>query len=69
MAKDIVAVIRRFGAGYTHFNEFNDLAKKAAAYLADGNVVGWFQVRMEFGPRSLGARSIMEDARDPEMQK
>lgn len=37
--------------------------------LADGNVIGWFQGRMEFGPRALGNRSIIGDARSPEMQK
>ncbi|MBN1517137.1 carbamoyltransferase [Candidatus Sumerlaeota bacterium] len=40
------------------------------AQLIDGrNVIGWFQGRMEFGPRALGNRSILGDARDPEMQK
>jgi len=39
-----------------------------AAALADGKIVGWFQDRMEFGPRALGARSILGDARDPVMQ-
>ena len=37
--------------------------------LADGKAVGWFQGRMEFGPRALGARSILGDARSPTMQK
>ncbi len=40
----------------------------AAAELAAGKVVGWFQGRMEFGPRALGARSILGDARNPKMQ-
>lgn len=39
-----------------------------ADYLADGNVVGWFQGRMEFGPRALGSRSILGDPRSREMQ-
>jgi carbamoyltransferase len=39
-----------------------------AEQLADGKVVGWFQGRMEFGPRALGARSILGDARNPKMQ-
>jgi carbamoyltransferase len=39
-----------------------------AAALADGKIVGWFQDRMEFGPRALGARSILGDPRDPTMQ-
>jgi carbamoyltransferase len=41
----------------------------AAGLLADENVIGWFQGRMEFGPRALGNRSIIGDARSPEMQK
>jgi len=40
----------------------------AARYIDEGKVVGWFSGRMEFGPRALGARSILGDARDPEMQ-
>ena len=45
------------------------LAAKVASLLADGMVVGWFQGRMEFGPRALGGRSILGDPRSPEMQK
>ncbi|MFE4059192.1 carbamoyltransferase [Streptomyces sp. NPDC059096] len=44
------------------------LVKEVAAALADGKVVGWFQGRMEFGPRALGSRSILGDPRDPDMQ-
>ena len=43
-------------------------ADAAADLIADGMVVGWFQGRMEFGPRALGARSILADPRDPDMQ-
>jgi carbamoyltransferase len=42
------------------------LLQKTAQFIADQQVVGWFQGRMEFGPRSLGARSILADARNPE---
>jgi len=48
---------------------FDVLATKVAALIAEGNVVGWFQGRMEFGPRALGNRSILGDARNEEMQK
>lgn len=48
---------------------FAELAEKTAGLLAEGNVVGWFQGRMEFGPRALGNRSILGDARNAEMQK
>ncbi|GIG88049.1 carbamoyltransferase family protein [Plantactinospora endophytica] len=44
------------------------LVDDVAAALADGKIVGWFQDRMEFGPRALGARSILGDPRDPAMQ-
>lgn len=44
------------------------LARKVADLLAEGKVVGWFRGRMEFGPRALGARSIIGDARNPAMQ-
>ena len=42
---------------------------ETAKALAEGKAIGWFQGRMEFGPRALGARSIIADARSPEMQK
>jgi carbamoyltransferase len=45
----------------------DDPAVAAAAMLAEGKILGWFQGRMEFGPRALGARSILADPRDPEM--
>jgi carbamoyltransferase len=44
-----------------------DPAAAAAQMLASGKILGWFQGRMEFGPRALGARSILADPRDPEM--
>ncbi len=47
----------------------DELCKKTAQLIVDGNVIGWFQDRMEFGPRALGNRSIIADARNPEMQK
>ena len=45
-----------------------ELLDTVAGLMASGNVIGWFQGRMEFGPRALGARSIIADARNPEMQ-
>lgn len=49
--------------------EDDELYKMVAKLLAEENVVGWFQGRMEFGPRALGARSIIGDARSPKMQE
>ncbi|WP_316897493.1 carbamoyltransferase [Pseudodesulfovibrio indicus] len=60
---------RRHKAPYTEFADFGDLASTVADLLADGNAVGWFQGRMEYGPRALGNRSILGDPRHPEMQK
>jgi carbamoyltransferase len=48
--------------------ERHDLLSRVAALLNDGKVVGWFNGRMEFGPRALGARSILGDPRSPHMQ-
>jgi carbamoyltransferase len=50
------------------FREEADVADAAAGAVAQGRVVGWFQGRMEFGPRALGNRSILADARDPAMK-
>ena len=46
----------------------DDLARDTAALLADNQMIGWFQGRMEFGPRALGARSILASPIDPQMQ-
>src|SRR6266568_6243926 len=51
-----------------HHLDPGTLVDDVAAALADGKIVGWFQDRMEFGPRALGARSILGDPRDPAMQ-
>ncbi len=50
------------------FKPLNNPAETGAALIADEKVLGWFQGRMEFGPRALGNRSILGDARSPEMQ-
>ena len=50
-----------------HVTRVADPASAAAELLADGKILGWFQGRMEFGPRALGNRSILADPRDPEM--
>ncbi|PBC82105.1 carbamoyltransferase [Streptomyces sp. 2224.1] len=65
--EEIQAYLDGAGVPYTRF-QADALAARAAAELARGKVVGWFQDRMEFGPRALGARSILGDPRDTEMQ-
>ncbi|HYI93644.1 MAG TPA: carbamoyltransferase [Bryobacteraceae bacterium] len=67
--KQIQRSLQRYGARADFYPRFEDLATHVASKLAEGNVVGWFQGRMEFGPRALGNRSILGDARNPEMQK
>jgi len=66
---DIKRVAARHHAPFKHFEEFGDLSKTVCDLLAQGNVVGWFQGRMEYGPRALGNRTILGDPRNPEMQK
>ena len=60
--------LKRLGAKYTKFSE-NDILKIAAEELSKEKTIGWFQGRMEFGPRALGARSIIADPRSNKMQK
>ena len=55
------------GAAFTTLTD-EELIEASAEALADGKALGWFQGRMEFGPRALGARSILGDARSPSMQ-
>ncbi len=66
---DIERVIRRYAAPFKVYDDFDDLCERIADALSDGKVVGWFQGRMEYGPRALGNRSIVGDPRHPEMQK
>jgi carbamoyltransferase len=56
------------GRSRRRFADESELVETVAALLAEGKVVGWFQGRMEFGPRALGARSILGDPRSPAMQ-
>ena len=69
-AYEQVDIERRLAAAGARFSVLDDttLISTAADALAAGNAVGWFQGRMEFGPRALGARSILGDARSPAMQ-
>ena len=67
--KDILVISKRYKASFKYINSFEDLSKNVANLIAEGNVIGWFQGRSEFGPRALGNRSILADPRNPEMQK
>jgi carbamoyltransferase len=64
---EVRAVLEAKGAVFEELPR-EELLRSTARAIADQEVVGWFQGRMEFGPRALGARSILADARNPENQ-
>ncbi|MFV1988396.1 MAG: carbamoyltransferase [Gemmatimonadota bacterium] len=66
--EQIRTTLDRLGATYRQLDR-DDLISEAAEILGSDRVLGWFNGRMEFGPRALGARSILGDARSPRMQK
>ena len=53
---------------YTYFKSDEELFKTASKHISEGKVIGWFQDKMEFGPRALGNRSILADPRNPNMK-
>ena len=65
---EIEQYLTSIGAAYTRYPSDDLLCDAVAELLAGQKVVGWFQGRMEFGPRALGARSILADARNAEMR-
>lgn len=67
--KEITLTLKRQKAIYTKYEDFNGLFKDVAELINKGNIVGWFQGRMEYGPRALGNRSILGDPRNKEMQR
>lgn len=66
---DVMKVVKKYGAAYKYFKDTKALSQEVAQRLSEGNVIGWMQGRMEFGPRALGGRSILGDPRNEEMQK
>jgi carbamoyltransferase len=60
--------LNRVQARYRRFPDDSSLCEEVSRLLSEDKVVGWVQGRMEFGPRALGARSILGDARSPRMQ-
>jgi carbamoyltransferase len=64
----IRSFLEQKGYPYTELNDV-EISENIADLIADEKVIGWFQGRMEFGPRALGSRTIIGDARSPEMQK
>ena len=66
--REIRALLDEVGASYEFVPDDDELCDRVADMLANGQVVGWFQGRLEFGPRALGSRSILADPRVPQMQ-
>ncbi len=66
---EIKQMARKYNAPVQSYKNADELYAKVAELLTKGSVIGWHQGRMEFGPRALGARSILADARSCEMQK
>jgi carbamoyltransferase len=65
---EIRDALRSHRLAYQYFDREEDLLGATARMVGEGKVVGWFQGRMEFGPRALGARSLIADARNPKMK-
>jgi carbamoyltransferase len=66
---EIGACLHAVGANFRRIADEGALLDQTVEYLDEGKVVGWFQGRMEYGPRALGARSILADPRHPQMQR
>ncbi len=66
--KEIEEELKYLGAHY-EILKYEDLIEKTAEFLSNEKAIGWFQGRMEFGPRALGGRSILGDPRSDKMQK
>lgn len=67
--EQIRVILEGTGARMHRCADSHDLAAKTAQHIADGKIVGWFQGRMEFGPRALGSRSILGDPHVADMQR
>ena len=67
--QEIRITARKYDALYRKFENSKELCRAVAEKLSEGNVIGWMQGRMEFGPRALGGRSILGDPRNEEMQR
>jgi carbamoyltransferase len=66
--EEIKAFLDKIGAKYHHFDDETELVDYVVDQMASEKVIGWLQGRMEFGPRALGGRSIIGDARSTKMQ-
>ena len=66
---EIKSYLNKVDAKYTEYTDKTTLYREIAKIIADGKIAGFFNGRMEFGPRALGARSILGDPRNPDMQE
>ena len=66
--EDVEKILKKIGANFKSTND-EEVLDFAVNKLVEGKAIGWFQGKMEFGPRALGGRSILGDARSPVMQK
>ncbi|MBD3310554.1 hypothetical protein GF351_05015 [Candidatus Woesearchaeota archaeon] len=67
--EDIRSFLETNRIKHKEFKDEKELVKTTAKLIKDDNVVGWFQGRMEWGPRALGSRSILSNATNPQMQE
>lgn len=65
---EIQRLLESEGLNYHEFKSEDELCSEVAGQIDDGKIIGWFQGRMEVGPRALGNRSILADARNPQMK-
>lgn len=65
---EVEEFLQEVGAKFSRYDSDEELCERVADLIADEKVVGWMQGRMEFGPRALGGRSILGDARSTDMQ-
>ncbi len=68
-SKEIISTNKKTKANCKKYDDFSQICEIIAKNISEGKVIGWFQGRMEFGPRALGNRSILADPRNMEMQK
>lgn len=68
-SQSVLHALQRYKLDFIEMQDEDALCVQTAHYLAEGKIIGWFQGRMEYGPRALGNRSILGDPRNPEMQQ
>ena len=66
---DVELTAKKYKAPFKQYDNFDELCTNVAKSVAEGSAIGWMQGRMEFGPRALGGRSIIGDARNPDTQE